>query len=117
MTTTAQRYNTIAKRALATITKKGATCTLIADAWKSGDIAADIAAKAIEIPGDPDTYQALNLVAMNPVTLLIAAYGLTARLKAGVQFRWGGEIYTTKLATPLVPDGETFILWTLVGVV
>lgn len=114
-TASSVRYNAIAVRALARITKYGASCTILADTFRGGSIASDVAAQAVEIPGDPDTYQALNLVAFNPVTLLVAAYGLTVRLAAGVQFSWGGTVYTTKLATPLVPDAETFILWTLVG--
>lgn len=115
MTTASVKYNAIAVRALATIKRNGSDVTLLADAWRGGSIATDVTVKAVEVPGDPDTLEALNLVALNPVTLLIAAYGLSARLAAGVQFRWGGTVYTTKLATPVVPDGETFILWTVVG--
>ena len=109
-------YAEIATRALATITRRGADATILADTWRGGVIAADVPVKAIEIPGDPDTYQTLNLVASNPVTLLVAASGLTVRIEAGVQIAWGGVVYTTKLATPVVPDGTTFILWTVVGV-
>lgn len=115
MSVASVKYNAIAVRALATITRNGNDVTILADTWRGGSIAADVTAKAVEIPGDPDTLEALGLVALNPVTLLIAAYGLTVKFAAGVQFSWGGTVYTTKLATPLVPDAETYILWTVVG--
>lgn len=107
-------YDAVATRALATIEKNGADVVFLADAWKGGAIAADVTGSAVEIPGDPDTYQKLDLIAVNPVTLLVAAKDLAVTPAPGVTFRWASTVYTVRLATPVAPDG-TPIIWTIVG--
>jgi hypothetical protein len=99
-------YDETATDALADIAEAGAPVVFLADAWKGG---------AIEIPGDPDVYQALSLITSNPVTLIVAAWDLGVAPSFGVAFRWAGTVYTVKLATPVAPDG-TPIIWTIIGV-
>ena len=115
--------------ALADITEAGAVVTFpgavpgtagthdpATDTWGGGTAATDATGRGIEIPGDPDTYRTLSLIQSNPVTLLLAASGVTITPRAGMPFVWpaGGTPYTVRLATPMGPDG-TPILWTLVG--
>jgi hypothetical protein len=108
-------YDETATDALADIAAAGAPVVFLADTWKGGTVAADVTGSAVEIPGDPDVYQSLSLIASNPVTLIVAAKDLGISPAFGVTFRWSGTVYTVKLATPVAPDGEA-IIWTVVGV-
>lgn len=109
------KYATEQQDALEMITESGAAIVFLADAWTGGSIASDTTGQAVEIPGDPDAYRALGLVASNPVTVLVAAKGLGVTPRPGVSFRWAARVYTVTTATPLQPDGDP-ILWTLIGV-
>lgn len=111
---TTSMYEPISIRALATITRKGALIVFLADAWTGGSIAAATSGRAIEIPGDPDEYRALGLVESNPVTVIVAANGLSITPKPGTRFTWVAKTYTVKTAVPVGPDGQP-IIWTLVG--
>jgi uroporphyrinogen-III decarboxylase len=108
-------YDETSTDALADIAEAGAPVVFLADAWKGGTIAADVTGSMVEIPGDPDVYQSLGLIESNPVTGIVAAWNLGITPSFGTQFRWAGTVYTTKLATPVAPDG-TPIIWTIVGV-
>lgn len=110
----ATKYASEAQDALDMITEFGAPVVFVADAWKGGTIAADVTGQAVEIEGDPDTLQTLNLIQRNPVTLIVAAQGLGLTVTPGLSFRWADKPYTVQLATPLAPDG-TPIVWTVVG--
>lgn len=108
------KYATEQQDALDMITEFGAAIVFLADAWKGGSIASDTTGQAVEIPGDPDEYRALGLVASNPCTVYVAAKGLGLTPAPGVAFRWASREYTVKAATPLQPDGDP-IFWTLIG--
>lgn len=120
-------YAPQAASALATITRKGAAVTFpdatgtapvfdqTTETWTAGTLT-DVTGRAVEIPGDPNTYQALSLVQSNPVTLLLAASGLTITPAPGMSFTWAGTAYTVRLVSPLAPDG-TPVIYTVVGAV
>lgn len=108
-------YDPISVRTLALITKKGAPIVFLSDAWNGGPISADTTGYAVEIPGDPDTYFALGLVASNPATVLVAASDLGVTPQPGTAFTWASKRYVVKTATPVAPDGVP-ILWTLIAV-
>lgn len=107
-------YTPISIRSRALITRKGAPIVFLADAWKGGTINSETTGRAVEIPGDPDVYLALGLVASNPVTVIVAAKDLGITPAPGIAFRWVATTYTVKAATPVAPDGVQ-IIWTLVA--
>ncbi len=120
----ASKYAASAQRALATITRKGAPVTFpgapasapvfdeATGQWSGGSgPSADVIGRAIQIEGDPDRFKALNLVLVNPVTLMIAAKGLPVGVIApGKPMRWAGVDYTIRDAgDTLAPDGEPIL--------
>lgn len=118
------KYDAVAQRALATITRKGGVVTFpgtasggiydpLADSF-SGAGSEDKTGKAVQIEGDPDRFAALNLVLTNPVTLMIAAHGLALTPVPGMAFTWAGVTYSTKDADAVAPDG-TPIIYVIIG--
>jgi hypothetical protein len=120
----ASKYAATAQRALATIARKGAPVTFTGSPasapvldeatgqWSGGSgPSADVIGRAIQIEGDPDRFKALNLVLVNPVTLMIAAKGLPVGVIApGKPMRWAGVDYTIRDAgDTLAPDGEPIL--------
>jgi hypothetical protein len=108
-------YDPISQRALDTISKKGATVTFpgtntgavydpATDTWSGGSTTA-VAGKAVQTKGDVDRFKALNLVLVNPVSLLIAAKNLAVTPLPGMTFTWAGKNYTIKDVDPVAPDG------------
>lgn len=124
-------YDATTSRALAAISKKGATITFgdpvtgepvgeiydpLTDTWSGGTAGIPgRTSKAVQIPGDPNRFLALKIVPVNPVTLLVAGKGLTITPIPGMRFTWGGTVYTIVDADDLAPDGTTVILWTITG--
>lgn len=116
-------YTATAQRSLATIKRKGGKITFagggapvydpITDQW-SGGSATSVVGSAVQVPGDPDRMAALSLVLVNPVTLLVAASGLSIVPQPGGTFTWAGKTYTIKFCEPVAPDG-TPIIYTVVG--
>ena len=117
-------YAETAKRTLAAITKKGAVVTFpgtaspgtynpTADSW-SGAGNTDAIGRAVQVDGDPDRFAALNLVLSNPVTLLIAARGLSVTPRPGMSMTWANVTYTIKDVETVGPDG-TPILYAVIG--
>lgn len=87
----------------------------VTDEWTNpGGTTTSVGGKAVQVAGDPDRYAALNLVLVNPVTLLVAAKNLTTKPKVGMQVAWAGELYTVRDVEPTAPDG-TAIIYTVVG--
>lgn len=118
------QYDAVAQRTLATIARRGGIVTFpgtgsggiydpLTDAW-SGAGPADAQGKAIQIEGDPDRFAALKLVLVDPVTLMIAAGGLTVTPSVGKLMTWAGVTYTIKDRDPVAPDG-TPIIWIVTG--
>ena len=119
------QYDAVAQRALAAIAKKGGAVTFpgtgtagtynpLTDTWSGGSAGADVVGRAVQIEGDLDRFAALKLVLSNPVTLMIAAAGLTVTPAIGMPFIWAGVRYTIKDKDEVAPDG-TPILYTVTG--
>lgn len=119
----AGKYDAVATRALATIARKGSPVTFgattggtynpLTDTW-SGGTASAITGQAVQIEGDPDRFAALNLVLVNPVTLLVAAKDLDVAPEPGMTFTWASKVYTIKDVDPTAPDGVA-VLYTVTG--
>lgn len=118
------KYDAIAQRALETITKKGGPVTFpgagtpavydpATDTW-SGGSSSVATGRAVQIESDPDRFAALKLVLTNPVTLMIAAAGLSVTPAPGMQMTWAGTTYAIKDVDPIAPDG-TPIIYTVIG--
>lgn len=120
-------YATDAADALADITENGAAITFpdaipgtagvydpATDTWSAGTPPTDATGYALQLEGDADTYRALSLIQSNPVTLMIAASGLTITPRPGMAFTWASTAYTIRTADPFGPDG-TPIYFTVVG--
>lgn len=118
------QYDAVATRTLAAITKKGAAVLFgvaagnvynpLTDTWSGGTVSF-ATGRAVEIPGDPNRFQALGLVLTNPVTLLVAAQGLTIEPAPGMSLTWGGVGYTIMNVDRVAPDGETLLLYTVIA--
>lgn len=117
-------YDPISQRALATIAKKGsdvvfpgtntgATYDPATDTW-SGGTSTPITGKAVQTKGNVDRFAALNLILINPVTLLLAAKNLAITPMPGMVFTWAGKNYTIKDVDPVAPDGVP-ILYKITG--
>lgn len=116
-------YDGVATRALRTITAKGAAVTFpganvggsapvydpATDTFSGGSAGAQVVGRAVQIESDPDRFRALNLVLVNPVTLMIAAAGLAVTPALGMQFAWAGITYTIKDKDEVAPDGTPII--------
>jgi len=120
------QYDAVAQRALAAITRKGGPVTFpgtgtpptydpATDTWSGGAAGADVVGRAVQIDGDPDRFAALNLVLVNPVTLMVAASGLTVTPAVGMLFTWGGLTYSLKDKEEVKPDGQTPIIYVVTG--
>lgn len=120
-------YATDAADALADITENGAVITFpgaipgtagtydpATDTWGTGTPATDATGYALQMAGDPDTYRALSIIQSNPVTLMLAASGLSVTPRPGMAMTWAGTAYTILLSNPTGPDG-TPIFYDIVG--
>lgn len=118
------QYAAVAQRALASIARKGGTVTFVTatprkynedtGAWIGGDpLTAD--GKAIQVPDNPMRFQTRNLVVSDPTTLIVAGSGLTVRPAPGMAMRWAGLIKNVVDVEAFEPDGQTAILFTVVG--
>lgn len=121
-------YDAVAERALAQITKKGGVVTFpganvgtpqtydpATDTYSGGTPPSDATGRAVQIEGDPDRFKTLGLVLVNPVTLMIAAAGLGVTPAPGMLMSWGGKNYNIKDVDPVMPDGVTPIIYTVIG--
>lgn len=108
------QYTATAQRARATIARKGAIVTFTrggaavydpaTDTWTGGS-STPVSGVAVQIDGNPDRFAALSLVLVNPVTLLVAAQGLTITPRPGDAMLWAGLTYTVKDVKPTAPAG------------
>lgn len=113
------KYDAIAARAAGTIAEKGADVSFPGTAtggtydWQTdtftGPGSADATGKAVQVEGDPDRFAALGLKLVNPVSLMIAAHGLTVTPVPGMPIVWAGKSYTLKDVEPVAPDGTPII--------
>jgi hypothetical protein len=116
------QYDAVAQRSLATITKKGAAVVFptaggtqptydpATDTW-SGGSSSSVTGRAVQIDGDPDRWKTLSLILVNPVTLMIAASGLSITPAIGMTFMWpeSGTTYTIRDKQEVAPDGTPII--------
>jgi hypothetical protein len=135
------RYDAVAARVLAQITKYGEGQTVkfpgaapgtydpLTNTWSAGGPSGDVHGKAVKVDGDPDTLAALDLIGVDNVTLLVALPLLdddgtavpesTFAPNAPALFVWpenGGRGYTIKSKNDVAPSGPP-ILYELVGAV
>jgi hypothetical protein len=117
-------YTAVAQRARATIARKGGPVTLTTTTgrvynedtgvWTGGTplVASSV---AVQEEDDPERFRVLGLTLNDPVTLLVAAAGLTLTPAPNMALGWGGAIYTVKNCESLKPDGQTAITHTVIG--
>lgn len=117
-------YAATAARALATIRRKGGTVLFattsgrVYDAdtgqWTGG---APVTASgwAVQEEDDPMRISALGLSLVDPVTLLVAAFGLGIVPATNMAMTWAEVIYTVKNVEALAPDGTTPITYSVIG--
>jgi hypothetical protein len=117
-------YTAVAERAAARIRKKGGPVVFTtttgrvydpdAGTW-TGGAPVTATSHAVQDEDDPELFRALGLTLHDPVTLLVAAQGLSFRPVADMAMSWGGLIYTVKACEALKPDGVTPITYTVIG--
>lgn len=78
------------------------------DTW-STPVTTTVAGAAIRVRGNPQTYQALELIQSEAPTLLFApsTYGATPAL--GMTVTWDGVVYTVRAVEPIAPSGDTIL--------
>lgn len=121
------RYDAVAARTLKAIEKYGADVTFpgtasgapgtynpATDQFTSADPNADATGKAVQIEGDPDRWSSLGLTLSNPVTLMIAASGLSVTPEVGMAIEWAGLAYAIRDVSSVAPDGVP-ILYTVIA--
>lgn len=119
-------YDAISARALATISKKGGAVTFhetgtastysaSTDTWSGAVPASDVVGRAIQLEDDPKRRAARSLVLTNPLTLLVAASGLSITPMVGKTMTWNSVVYAIRDVEVLAPNGTTPILFTIVG--
>lgn len=84
------------------------------DTWSGGTAPTDAAGVALQVKSNPDTFRALSLVLVNPVTLKIAAGGLAITPVVGMAFLWADIAYVIKSVETLAPSGDP-IIYTVIG--
>lgn len=82
--------------------------------WSGGEAGSAVTGYALQLEGDPVRLASLNLVLINPVTLLVAAYGLSVTPAPNMSMTWAGTTYVIRDVQVLAPDG-TAITYTVVG--
>lgn len=112
------KYDAEASSALADITDAGAAVTFsrgggqvydpATDTW-SGGSSTPVTGQAIQVKGNPDRFAALSLVLVDPVTLVVAAYGFGISPRPGDTMLWAGVTYTIKDVEPTGPDGAAIV--------
>jgi hypothetical protein len=75
-----------------------------------------VVGKAVQIESDPQRLAARNLVLTDPLTLLVAAAGLSVVPTPGMTEGWAGVERTIKDVETVAPDG-TPILYVIVAAV
>jgi hypothetical protein len=117
------QYTATAQRALATIRRKGAPITFNtlspitfdeATGRSSGGTPVPVPGFAVEDTSDPDRLAAIGLRLVDPVTLLVAAYGLAVKPVPELRFTWAGLEYYIRDVTQVAPDG-TPVTYSVVG--
>lgn len=111
-------YARMSARTLAMIRRKGAVVQFpgvtprihnpLTATWTGGLPTLD-QGFAVQIEGDPDRFNSLSLVLKDPVTLLVAASGLSTVPKPGLPITWAGLTYTIKDVNPTAPDGVAIV--------
>lgn len=111
-------YTDDATGALADLTDAGASVTFTQQTPGVYDAATDtftgaatvtVAGSAVEIPGDPDTYAALELVLLQARTLLFSASTYAALPALGASVTWGSAVFTVRSVDSVAPDGNAII--------
>lgn len=117
------QYTAIAQRTLALIRRKGAAVTFTTvtgrvyndttGTWTGGDpvIATGV---AVQSEDDPVRFSALNLTLVDPITLTVAAHGLSTVPAPNMALSWAGVTYTVKNVEAVAPDGVA-IIYTVIG--
>ena len=118
-------YTQDAADALAAVADAGAAVTFTfttpgtydesTDTW-STPTTDTVTGSAIEIPGNPMTYQALSLVRSKAPSLFFAPDTYGDLPDAGYVVTWGGVAYTVKDVQPLQPDGMAIAATIVVAV-
>lgn len=112
-------YTDDATGALADLTDAGASVTFTQQTPGVYDAATDtftgaatttVTGSAIEVPGNPDVYAALELIKLETRTLLFAAsiYG-NGRPALGMFVTWNGATFTVRSVDAVAPDGKPII--------
>lgn len=90
------------------------------DTWSAGSVTT-ITGSAIQVKGDPQKYQALELVMSTNPTLLFtpSVYPLRAFTEEfvlpGDHVDWNGVTFTVKDVDPVAPDGFVIVARIVVG--
>lgn len=90
-----------------TLTAPG-TYTESTDTFSAGSTTT-VAGYAVEVPGDPRAYAALELIQRDARTLLFASstYGSTPGL--GATLTWAGATFTVRSVQRVAPDGTAVV--------
>lgn len=80
----------------------------------SGGTPVTTTGSAIQVKDDPMRFSALGLQIADPITLLVAAAGLTLVPSPNIAMTWRGVIYTVKNVEALAPNGSP-ITYTVIG--
>jgi hypothetical protein len=122
------KYAADAADALEMIAEAGATVTFpgavpgtpgvydpLTGTWSGGTGATDATGSAVQIEDDPERFQSIGLVLVNPITLLIAAKNLAITPAPGMLFLWASRMYMVKDVEAVDPAGDGAVLYTVIG--
>lgn len=83
----------------------GAVYNPSTDSWTGGAVN-DIPGFAVEVPGDPEEYQTLELITAQPATLLFVPVTFDSTPALGMGVTWAGTARTVRAVRPIRPDGR-----------
>lgn len=111
--------------ALATVADAGAAATFTLTSpgtydestgtW-STPTTSTVTGSAVEVGGDPDTYERLSLIRSSAPSLFFTPDTYGSLPTVGYTVTWGGVSYTVKDVLPLSPDGTAIAATILVAV-
>jgi hypothetical protein len=116
-------YTAVHARALLQVKRKGAPVTFtLSNAGvpngltgvPTGAASSSVAGHAVQTPGNPERYRALQLVETHAITLIFAPSTRPQMPALGATFTFGGVKWTVKAVDPVAPDGDGIVA-TVIG--
>ena len=108
-------YTSLHTRILATVEKWGTAVTFstggrgtydsATDTWVATEASGPVTGKAVEVPGDLEEYQSLELIPSQTLTLMFVPDDLGDVPALNSRVTWAGAARTVRAIRPIRPDG------------